>query len=56
MSFGDMDIQEKWTIKDFKFSFGENTLTVTATDKQDKTYKDEIKVYSIRMEIGRAHV
>jgi len=49
MSFGDMDIQEKWTIKDFKFSFGENTLTVTATDKQDKTYKDEIKVYSIRM-------
>lgn len=49
MSSGDMDIQEKWTIKDFKFSFGENTLTVTATDKQDKTYKDEIKVYSIRM-------
>jgi len=49
MSTGDMDIQEKWTIKDFKFSFGENTLTVTATDKQDKTYKDEIKVYSIRM-------
>lgn len=49
MSFVDMDIQEKWTIKDFKFSFGENTLTVTATDKQDKTYKDEIKVYSIRM-------
>ena len=49
MSFGDIDIQEKWTIKDFKFSFGENTLTVTATDKQDKTYKDEIKVYSIRM-------
>ena len=49
MSFGDMDIQEKWIIKDFKFSFGENTLTVTATDKQDKTYKDEIKVYSIRM-------
>ncbi len=49
MSTGDMDIQEKWTIKDFKFSFGENTLTVIATDKQDKTYKDEIKVYSIRM-------
>ena len=49
MSSGDMDIQEKWTIKDFKFSFGENTLTVIATDKQDKTYKDEIKVYSIRM-------
>ena len=49
MSSGNMDIQEKWTIKDFKFSFGENTLTVTATDKQDKTYKDEIKVYSIRM-------
>ena len=49
MSTGDIDIQEKWTIKDFKFSFGENTLTVIATDKQDKTYKDEIKVYSIRM-------
>ena len=49
MSSGDIDIKENWSITDFKLAFGENEITVNATDKQGKTYEDKIKVYSVRM-------
>ncbi len=47
LSSGSVDVAESWKIEGLKLGYGENRLTVTATDSRGREYSDSIDVYNI---------